>query len=226
MFCHYCGAEVHSETKFCPACGQSLGGAAEPARKTAGGGVIHARTGEWISAGWAVVQPDLFLWVIIALVYLLLCSSVPLLLQGALTAGMHYVFLKKLLGQPVEFGDMFKGFHFFLATLLAVLLIAIFTFLGILACIIPGLVVCAMYMFTYLFIIDRKMDFWPAMQASHDIVKRDYFGYTLFFLALILLQILGVLACIVGVLVTIPVMYGAITVAYRDTVGLASESLD
>jgi uncharacterized membrane protein len=225
MFCHFCGAEIKPDTKFCQACGGALeGAAAAPARPQ--GGVTHARTGEWISAGWALVQPDLFLWAVIALIYLILISAVPLILQGALTAGLHYVLVKKLLGQRIEFGDMFKGFNFFLATLLAVLLIAIFTFLGILACIIPGLVVCAMYMFTYLFILDRKMDFWPAMQASHEIVKKDYFGYTLFFLALILLQILGILACVVGILVTLPVMFGAVTVAYRDTVGIASKSLD
>jgi uncharacterized membrane protein len=229
MFCHFCGAQVNPDTKFCPSCGQSLegaGGAASPKADTAARGVTHAQTGEWISAGWALVQRDLFLWVIIALIYLLLCSAVPLILQGALTAGLHYAFLKRLLGQPIEFGDMFKGFGFFLATLLAILLIGIFTALGALACIIPAFVISAMYLFTYLFIIDRKMDFWPAMQASHEIVKGDYFGYTMFFLALILLQLLGILACIVGILVTIPVMFAAVTVAYRDTVGIASTSLD
>jgi uncharacterized membrane protein len=225
MFCHYCGATINPDTKFCQACGQSLEGAGQVASGSSPR-ATSARTGEWISAGWALVKQDLFLWVIVTLIFLIICSAVPLILQGALMAGLHYAAMKRLLGQPIEFGDMFKGFNFFLSTLLAILLIAIFTFLGALACIIPAFVVSAMYLFTYLFIIDRKMDFWPAMQASHEIVKKDYFGYTMFFLALVLLQLLGLLALLVGILVTLPVMFAAITVAYRDTVGFASKSLD
>ena len=39
-----------------------------------------------------------------------------------------------------------------------------------------------MYKFTYLFIVDKRMDFWPAMQASHASRKKDYFGFTMFLL--------------------------------------------
>ena len=85
--------------------------------------------------------------------------------------------------------------------------------------IVPGLVLGAMYMFSFLFILDKKMDFWPAMQASAEIVKKDYMGFTLFFLVLVLLQILGALACIIGLFITIPIMYVAIAIAYRDLVG-------
>jgi uncharacterized membrane protein len=70
------------------------------------------------------------------------------------------------------------------------------------------------------------MDFWPAMQASHEIVKKNYVGFTLMLLAFIPLHLLGMLACIVGILVTIPVQVAAITVAYRDLVGFASPSTD
>ena len=95
-----------------------------------------------------------------------------------------------------------------------------FTFAGTLLCIIPGLVVAAMYKFTYLFIMDKRMDFWPAMQASHAIVKQDYFGFTMFLLALALINILGALCCIVGVFVSIPVTIAAITVRVPGNRGL------
>ena len=105
------------------------------------------------------------------------------------------------------------------ATLVASLLISVFVFAGTLLCIIPGLVVAAMYKFTYLFIIDKRMDFWPAMQASHAVVKNDYFGFTIFLLAMAGLNLLGALCCIVGLLVTMPVTFAAITVAYKEIVG-------
>ena len=66
------------------------------------------------------------------------------------------------------------------------------------------------------------MDFWPAMQASHAVVKQDYMGFLLFLLALIGINILGALACLVGLLVTVPIHYLAVTAAYKDLVGFAS----
>ena len=103
--------------------------------------------------------------------------------------------------------------------MVASLLIGIFTFAGTLLCIIPGLVVAAMYEFTYLFIVDKRMDFWPAMQASHAVVKSDYFGFTMFLILAFLVNVLGALCCIVGLLVTIPLTFAAITVAYKEIVG-------
>ena len=77
----------------------------------------------------------------------------------------------------------------------------------------------AIYQFTYLFIIDKKMDFWPALQASHEIVKNDYFGFTLFFIVAVLLNIIGVLCCAVGVLATLPIFFAATTAAYKEIIG-------
>ena len=74
--------------------------------------------------------------------------------------------MKKMYGRRAELGDMFKGFDYFLPAFVAALLIGVFVFVGILVCMIPGLVVAAMYKFTYLFIIDKRMDFWPAMRPA------------------------------------------------------------
>src|SRR4029077_11643574 len=106
------------------------------------------------------------------------------------------------------------------------LLIGLFTFAGTLLCIIPGLVVAAVNKFTYLFIVDTRMDFWPAMQASHAVVKNDYFGFTMFLILAFLVNLLGVLCCIVGLLVTIPLTFAAITVAYREIVGFDPRTAD
>src|ERR1043166_7424117 len=112
--------------------------------------------------------------------------------------------MRKLRATRAELADLFTGFNFFIPSLVASLLIGLFTFAGTLLCIIPGLVVAAMYKFTYLFIVDKRMDFWPAMQASHAIVKNDYFGFTMFLVLAFLVNLLGLLCCVVGLLVTIP----------------------
>lgn len=173
-----------------------------------------------------MVTADLGNYVLLALVFLVLSSAVPVIIQGPLIAGFHIFTMKKLLGQRPEFADLFKGFNYFVPTLVASLLIGLFVFCGTLLCIIPGLVVAAMYKFAYLFIVDKKMDFWPAMQASHAVVKRDYVGFTLFLVLLALVNLLGVLCCVVGMLVTIPVTFAAITMAYREIVGFDPQTVN
>ena len=180
---------------------------------------VQSRTGHWIGAGWDLVKQDMGTYFLLAFVFTFLNTLVPVILTGPLIVGFHIFTMKKILGRRAEFADLFKGFNFFIPALVASLIITVFTFFGTLACIIPGLVVAAMYKFTYLFILDKKMDFWPAMQASHAIVKQDYFGFTMFLIAAALVCVLGFICCLIGVFIAIPVTFAAITVAYQEIVG-------
>jgi hypothetical protein len=229
MFCHSCGTQVGSGVQFCPNCGQPLGGApvsgsAPIAALWTPPTGVKASGGRWIGEGWALVKADLGSYLVISLLFALL-SGVPLI-SGALIAGFHIFTMKKLMGRNAEIGDLFKGFNYFVPTLVAALLIGLFTFAGTLLCIIPGLVVAAIFKFTYLFIVDKRMDFWPAMQASHDVVKNDYFGFTMFLILAFLVNVLGFLCCIVGMFVTIPLTFAAITVAYKEIVGFEPRTVD
>jgi uncharacterized membrane protein len=227
MFCHKCGTEVGPDAQFCTTCGasfaQTLG---SPETPWAPPDVVQVRASYWISQGWELVKADLGNYVLMALIFTFLGSMVPIILQGPLLAGMHIFTMKKLLGRRAEFADIFTGFNFFVPTLVASLLIALFVFFGTVLCVIPGLVVAAMYKFTYLFIVDKRMDFWQAMQASHAIAKRDYVGFTMFLLLMVLVDLLGVLCCVVGIFVAMPVTIAAITIAYKEIVGFDQRTVD
>jgi uncharacterized membrane protein len=231
MFCHKCGTQVSPDVQFCPTCGtslavgaSSLGGA--PAVAWTPPPMVEVHAGRWISEGWALVTADLGNYVLLALIFLVLSSAVPVILQGPIIAGLHIFTMKKLMGRRAEFADLFTGFNYFVPTLVASIVIGLFVFAGTLLCVIPGLVVAAMYKFTYLFIVDKRMDFWPAMQASHAVVKRDYAGFTLFLILMALVNVLGALCCIVGLLVSVPVTFAAITVAYKEIVGFEQRTVD
>jgi uncharacterized membrane protein len=185
---------------------------------------VQAQTGRWIGAGWNLVKADMGTFALVAVVFSLL-GGVPFI-QGALTVGMHVYCMKKLLGRRAEFSDLFTGFNFFVPSLVASLVIGLFSFAGMLLCIIPGLVVAAMYKFTYLFIVDKRMDFWQAMKASHAITRNDYFGFTIFLLAMAAVNLLGVLCLFVGLFVTIPITFAAITIAYQEIVGFDQRTVD
>jgi len=224
MFCHKCGSQIAPDAQFCPTCGTSVapggqGPAGAPDIPWTPPANVQVRAGQWISQGWQLVQADIGNYLLITLVFCVLSSAVPVILQGPMIAGLHIFTMKKLLGRRAEFADLFLGFNYFVPTLVASLVIGLFVFCGTLACIIPGLIIAAMYKFTYLFIVDKRMDFWPAMQASHAVVKQDYVGFTLFLLLMVLVDLLGILCCIVGIFVALPVTFAAITVAYKELVG-------
>lgn len=228
MFCTRCGTQVDANAPFCPNCGQSLqtapvGGAPPPPAWTPPV-TVQVAAGRWIGQGWDLVKADMGNYILITLVFFLL-SGIPLI-RGALVAGFSIHTIKKLSGRHADFSDFFKGFNFFIPTLVASLVIGVFVFLGTLACLIPGLVVAAMYEFTYLFIVDKKMDFWQAMQASHAIVKTDYFGFTMFLILAFLVNVLGFLCLIVGLFVTVPLTMAATVIAYKEIVGFDPRTAD
>jgi uncharacterized membrane protein len=191
--------------------------AAAPVYAPAKGG--PAQTSLWIGQGWDVVKDDLGIFVVMTIVMVIINGAIPFLLQGATTAGFQVAFKRKLRGQKADLGDLFLGFPAFVPTLVAHLLISIFAFLGFLCLIVPGLVIAAMYTFTFLFIVDKRMDYRTAMRASREVVKRDYVGYTIFLIALMALNVVGFLCLIIGLLVTIPISMAAIAVAYQEVVG-------
>ncbi|MGA3097002.1 MAG: zinc-ribbon domain-containing protein [Bryobacteraceae bacterium] len=226
MFCHNCGTQIPNDLQFCTHCGQSLAGpplGQTPAIPWTAPPGVRSHTGQWIGSGWRLVKADLGTYVLLALVYILM-SGIPLI-KGPMTAGFHIFLMKKLLGRRAEFSDLFTGFNFFVPTLVASLIIGLFVGVGLIFCIVGSLVVAAALQFTYLFIVDRRMDFWPAIQSSHAVVKQDYFGFTMFVIALGLLNLLGFICCLVGVLVTIPITLAAVTIAYQEIVGFDQRTI-
>jgi hypothetical protein len=95
-------------------------------------------------------------YILLALVFSVLSMAVPVIIQGPLIVGFHIFTMKRLYNRPAELADLFTGFNFFLPALIASLLIGLFVTIGTMLCIIPGLVVAAMYKFTYLFIVDNE----------------------------------------------------------------------
>ncbi|MBV8732377.1 MAG: zinc-ribbon domain-containing protein [Acidobacteriia bacterium] len=230
MFCHHCGIQIDDTAQFCKNCGQpvtqSVSLQPEPASRPqwVPPPNVQAAPGRWLGAGWEIVKADLGNYLLISLIFILL-NGVPFI-QGALIAGFHIYTMKKLMRRPADIGDLFKGFNYFLPTLVATVLIGVFTFIGFLFLVIPGLIVAAMYKFTYLFIVDKRMGFWQAMQASHAVVRKDYFGFVMFLVLAFLLNVVGFCCLIVGLMVTLPLTFAAITAAYSEIVGFDPRTPD
>jgi hypothetical protein len=177
------------------------------------------RIGDCVGRGWTLVMNNFWLFVGATLVANLIVGSVGLI-AGPMLGGLYWMMLKKVRGQPAEFGDAFAGFSMaFLPLFLGALVAGILTAVGFILCVLPGIYLIVSWKFALPLIVDKKLDFWPAMECSRKVVSRHWWKLFGFGLVLLLVNLLGFACCFVGSLVSMPVTIAATMYAYEDIFG-------
>lgn len=84
-----------------------------------------------------------------------------------------------------------------------------------LVCLLPMIFLTVNWMFTLPLIVDKRMEFWPAMQTSWKMVRKHW--WQLFGLVLLvgLINLGGLLLCCVGLLFSVPLGIAAMMYAYE-----------
>jgi uncharacterized membrane protein len=132
-------------------------------------------------------------------------------------AGLYMYFLKLIRGQSPTVGDAFSGFGPSLGQLIllglvqSVLILVAYAF-----CVLPGLYLNVAWYFAIPLVIDRQIGFWDAMELSRKMVTKHWFAFFGLFIVCGLVAGAGVLACCVGLFVTIPISLAALAYAYES----------
>jgi len=113
-------------------------------------------------------------------------------------AGFAHVLKKLVLGEEVEFGDMFSQFKKLLQLVIAGIIIGIATGIGFIILIIPGVFLMTMWSQTYYLIIDKDMDAISAMSASWKRVWEDF--WTVLGIVVLLLIVFGAVGFVLNLL--------------------------
>jgi hypothetical protein len=231
--CPDCGNQLTGSEQHCPACGQPTDSPAPVFEPSLARAPQPLPLRNYFMAGWDLFKQyhtgfvgfcllNLAIQVALnAIPYL--GTVVSLLISTPLLMGNFIVSAKLLQGQTPEFRDFFSGFQFFLPLLLLSLVAGLFIGIGTVLLIIPGVYLAVAYLFAANLVVDRRLDFWPAMELSRHTVKPQWFGYFAVMLLLAMLNLGGALLLGLGLLVTIPVSFCAVTVAYADLFGLQSK---
>jgi uncharacterized membrane protein len=144
------------------------------------------------------------------LFFSLLSALVSLLIQAAVVRGA----LEITKGERIDLSTFLSTEHLGQVVLAAILL-AIGTAIGLILCIIPGLILIFFSMFTYQFILDKGLPAFDAIKASFALVNQNLGSVVGLFFASILAIIVGALLCGIGLIVAIPVTIIATAYAYR-----------
>ena len=92
--------------------------------------------------------------------------------------------------------------------------------IGFILLIIPGIYLSVGYLFVTMLIIDKRMQFWQAMETSRKIVTKKWWSFLGLIILLGLLNFVGALLLGIGLLVTVPWSVCILGAAYADIVGL------
>ena len=101
----------------------------------------------------------------------------------------------------------------------AYLLILLIVIVGFILLVIPGIIASLGLSFATYLVIDRGMQPVASIKESWRITKGHKWQLFLLLVSLMLLNILGLIALFVGILVTIPITWLAVTHAYRTLSG-------
>jgi hypothetical protein len=101
----------------------------------------------------------------------------------------------------------------------------LFTLLSLLL-LIPAIYLSVAYTLAIPFVVDKKLPFWDAMEASRKLISKKWFSWLGLLLVLGLLNFLGAIPFGLGLLITIPLAFCTLAVAYEDIVGLNGSTTD
>ncbi|WP_433656012.1 hypothetical protein ACQPW1_33635 [Nocardia sp. CA-128927] len=147
------------------------------------------------------------------LIFLAVLAAVWLL-QAAMVRGALY----ETDGNKPHFGSYFRFINAG-NVLITALLSFILTFIGSAICILPGLVVGVLCMFSLHFVVDQNEGPFEALKSSATLVVTNVWPVLLLALAVLFVTLVGALLCGLGLLVAGPVAIMAVTYAYRTLTG-------
>lgn len=184
------------------------------------------RIGHCIGCGWNLVMSHFGLTAGATFLIFLLTSAIApipfatLLLKSVMAGGLQWMFLKLVRGQRAELGDAFAGFTLaFVPLMLLSLVSQLLGTLGLLFCILPGVYLLVAWVFAALLVLDKNLDFWPAMELSRKVVTHHWWQVFGLCLLNLLLLCAGSLVLCVGFFIALPVVAAATVYAYNDIFG-------
>lgn len=142
-----------------------------------------------------------------------------LLVAGVFIGGLCQFYLKLIRGQPATLGDAFAGFSSYPSLTATYIVRTLLTMLGTALCVLPGIYLSVAWKFALPLVIDKGMPYWDAMELSRRVVTRQWWRVFGLILLTALIAGAGLLACCVGIFVTIPVGLAALLYAYEDLFG-------
>jgi uncharacterized membrane protein len=128
------------------------------------------------------------------------------LIQIFLGIGQAQIALKLARGQHASFGDLFNGGGRFLPVLGSSIIAGIALTVGVMLCIIPGIIMALMFWPFYWLVVDEKAPALESFSVAYMLTQRNLGTTFLLWLLSVGIMIVGVLALCVGIVAAAPLV--------------------
>lgn len=187
----------------------------------------EVKFGEWIEQGFALFKNNAGVLILAGLIVVALSTISLGIVAGPLMIGICMVTLRLVDGgEAPAAGDVFQGFNQFLDGFLFFLILAgISIVLNVLLGVIPFAGILATYalmafvIFAPFKMADEGLGFQDACKQSIETVKSNYWPFLGFSIVAGLIGSVGAFLCGIGMILTLPIQYCILAVAYRDVYG-------
>lgn len=167
--------------------------------------------------GYQVIQgivQGFFKYGVLSVVVSLALTVLTLFLE----IGLIKIVLKLVDGQKAEITELWAYPQYLLRMVGASIVYGLIVVAGFILLVIPGIYLALRLQFYSYYIIDKNAGAMDSLKMSWKATTGNMINIFLFMLLLVALNILGAIALLVGLLITIPVSFVAITLLYRKLV--------
>lgn len=211
---------------------------------------VHVAPIRLLQQSLSLMGREYWLFLALTLVGMLIGSVVPLVLYGPMMCGVYLCYLQRMRGKRADFETLFKGFDYFVESLIATILVWLATMvllvpfavlmvivmvgaavageeagpvvlLAVFAVLVPvfvliTMIVSSLFLFVYPLIVDKQYTAMPAIAASCRAVWANLGGMLLLMIVYGVIAVIAVLPCGIGSIFFTPILFGALTVLYRQ----------
>ncbi len=208
-----------------------------------------------IGQAWQLLQPQIGMWIVAMLIYgaatgalngistvisaaggrepsavvtlLSIIISIAGFAIGLLAnAGLMKMAIHQVRSGQAEIAKLFDITDIIAPILVAGILVSLATGLGFIACIIPGVIMALGFSMYTPLLVDQKADAIDSIKRSWEACKPHLGALFLLFFVLGLINLAGLCACGLGLLVTYPLTQIAIALTYRNLFGVGRSEGD
>ncbi len=142
--------------------------------------------------------------------------AVTMAVNGFFLGGMMRMACRQVRGRKITVGDLFSVVDVLPNLILGALLYGLASMVGFMCLFVPGLIVSAVFLFTFPLIVDGGLGATEAMGRSWEALRGQMVSATVFHIVVSMVAGVGSCLCIVGLLLTAPLYSLSIAVLYRD----------
>jgi uncharacterized membrane protein len=136
--------------------------------------------------------------------------------------GLYLLALNRAIDAPVKVTELLGCYRHLVPLTATAILTGIFTILGYVALILPGIYLAVAYIFAPVLVVEKGMAVGDAIRTSRKAVSRKWLSMFLLLFILGIINVLGAIPLGIGLVWTAPMSMIALGIVYRDMFGVSN----